>query len=236
MRLQPKPLETLKAAQKNQRSVVSNPSSKAPNPLSTTQRCAKSPPSRPPDRLKRDTDTQLPRTPQTFYLHNWKSFVLEKTAKLTFQRSNLSLATPKAQHTAQAWKERWLQKLDLGPTTGKKLQNCHHLLSRRHQHQHCPSPKSRANLVYNKLSRFLFTLKGFQHKIFYSPSKASNTKSIIHPQRLPTQSLLFTLKGFQHKIFYSPSKASNTKSFIHPQKLPTLLLCKTTLNLPSSPP
>jgi len=225
VRLQPKPLETLKAAQKNQSSVVSNPSSKAPNPLSTTQRCAESPPSRPPDRLKRDTDTQLPRTPQTFYLHNWKSFVLEKPAKLTFQRFNLSLATPKAQHTAQAWKERWLQKLDLGPTTGKKLQNCHHLLSRRHQHQHCPSPKSRANLgciqQTFKISihpqrlptqNLLFTLKGFQHKVYYSPSKASNTKSIIHPQRLPTQNLLFTLKSFQHKVFYSPSKASNTSS------------------------
>jgi hypothetical protein len=48
----------------------------------------------------------------------------------------------------------------------------------------------------------LFTLKGFQHKNFYSPSKASNTKSFIHPQKLPTQSLLFTLKSFQHNFFY----------------------------------
>jgi len=99
-----------------------------------------------------------------------------------------------------------------------------------------PAPALRFSKIQSKSRVYTTNFQDF-YNFFYSPSKASNTKSFIHPQRLPTQSLLFTLKSFQHKVFYSPSKASNTKSFIHPQKLPTqLLLCKTTLNLPSSPP
>ncbi len=69
----------------------------------------------------------------------------------------------------------------------------------------------------------LFTLKGFQHKIFYSPSKASNTKSFILPQKLPTQSLLFSLKSFQHKVFLFSLK-SFQHNFFYVRRLLNFLL------------
>jgi hypothetical protein len=61
------------------------------------------------------------------------------------------------------------------------------------------------------------------YNFFYSPSKASNTKSFILPQKLPTQSLLFSLKSFQHKVFLFSLK-SFQHNFFYVRRLLNFLL------------